>query len=132
MRIMSSKRDKKILARVATLLDNLGPFTDKTRREDKWRTTEQIANELGLFGKSNIDYIDQVLRKHEACCLRSKMKLPPDAVIRRANYPDRTTALPLWGSLKHHKWIANQPYKKDPPDDIPSSLRVPDTSPHVF
>jgi len=74
---MSSKRDKKLLARVATLLDNLGPFTDKTRREDKWRTTEQIANELELFGKKNIDHLDQVLRKHElAVCARKRALRP--------------------------------------------------------
>src|SRR5262245_54367175 len=127
---MSSKRDKKLLARVATLLDNLGPFPDKTRREDKWRTTEQIVNELEL--KNNVDDLNRVLCEHEARCLRSKKSPPPGALIRRANYPDRTTALPLWGSLKHHKWIANRPYKNDPPEDIPPSLRVPDHSPHVF
>jgi hypothetical protein len=129
----SEERDPKLLASVAALLDKLGPFTSKTRREDKWRTTDQIANELGLFCANEIDHLNQVLREHEARCLkRSENGPPPEAVIRRAKYPDRTTALPLWGSITRHGWIGNRPDRSDPPDDIPCSLRVPDTSPHVF
>ena len=40
-----SKETEELLVNVAKLLDDLWPFTQETRREDKWRTTEQIANE---------------------------------------------------------------------------------------
>jgi hypothetical protein len=132
----SDEQDLKptLLTRVAGLLDQL-VFTPEARREEKWRTTEQIANELGLFHADEIDSLDQILRQEEDRCLdRLANNLCSEAVIRRAKYPDRTTALPLWGSVKHHgrPWPGHRPDRSDPPDDIPPSLRVPDTSPHVF
>lgn len=126
----------KLLARVSELLDDLGPFTSATPREDKWRTTEQLAHELELFGSDETDRIDQVLRGHEAECLeRLERGLPAEeAVIRRAKYPDRTTALPLWGSVKHlgPPWVGHRPDRTDPPDDVPASLRVRNSAPQVF
>lgn len=128
-------QESELLMRVAILLEDLGPFTPSTRREDKWRTTEQIANELELFGREEVDHLDRMLREHEARCLeRLEKGLLPEALIRRAKYPDRTTALPLWGSVKHHgqPWAGYRPDRSDPPDDIPSTLAVPDDAPHVF
>jgi hypothetical protein len=45
----------KLLPRIAMLPDGLGPFKPDTPRENKWRTTEQLANELELFGRVEID-----------------------------------------------------------------------------
>ena len=127
--------EAELLGRVVALLEDLGPFSANARREDKWRTTEQIANELDLFGAAAVDHLDRVLREHEAYCLvLLEEGLPSRSVIRRAKYPDRTTALPLWGSVKHHgpPWRGHRPDRYDPPEDIPSFLAVPESAPHVF
>jgi hypothetical protein len=126
--------EPELLTRIAELLDNLKPFP-ANRREDKWRTTEQIARELGLFAPTEIDDLDKVLQAYEARCReRLENGLPPEALIRRAKYPDRTTALPLWGSVKRYgpPWLGLRPDRSDPPDDIPSTLHVPEAAPHVF
>jgi hypothetical protein len=127
--------DAELLTRVATLLDALGPFPPGATREEKWRRTEQIANELGLFGHDAVDRLDQVLRQHEREGLkRLKKGLAPDRAIRRAKYPDRTTALWLWGSTKHHgqPWSGQRADRSDPAEDLPPSLAVPKGAPHVF
>jgi hypothetical protein len=124
-----------LLSRVATLLDALGPFPTGAKRDEKWRTTDQIANELGLFGRDAVARLDQVLRDHETEGLeRLEIGQRPERVIRRAKYPDRTTALPLWGSTKHHgqPWSGHRPDRSDPAEDLPSSLAVSDGAPHVF
>lgn len=126
---------EELLARVAILLDALGKFPPGTKRDEKWRTTDQLANELGLFGSDAVACLDQVLRDHEAEGLeRLKNGQRPKRVIRRAKYPDRTTALPLWGSTRHHgqPWSGHRPDRSDPADDVPLSLAVPDDAPHVF
>jgi hypothetical protein len=126
---------EELLSRVAALLDSLGPFSSGARRDEKWRTTDQLANELGLFGRDAVDRLDQVLRRYEAEGLdRLEMGLAPERVVRRAKYPDRTTALPLWGSTKHHgqPWSGLRPYRNDPGEDLPTSLAVPEGAPHVF
>lgn len=50
-------------------------------------------------------------------------------------YPDRTTALPLWGATIHHgqPWL-NQPavLRTDPADDLRNSRRVPESAPTIF
>jgi hypothetical protein len=51
-----------LLARVAILLDALGPFPPAAKRDEKWRTTDQLANELDLFGRDAVDCLDQALR----------------------------------------------------------------------
>lgn len=133
MRLEETGPEPELLAAVAALLRKL-PFGRELPREAKWRTTEQIANELSL-DQDGLDRLDRVLREHEARCLeRIENNLPPEAVIRRAKYPDRTTALPLWGSVEHHgqPWAENRPDRTDQPDDIPSTLAVPDGAPHVF
>lgn len=104
-------------------------------RDAKWRTTEQLAMELQLFDPKAIDRLDQALRAHEAECIsRLDRGLAAGALIRRAKYPHRTTALPLWGSVKHHgqPWIGHRPERGDAPDDIPGHLRVPPSAPNVF
>ena len=94
---------EELLSRVAALLDALGPFRSGAPREEKWRTTDQLANELALFGRDAVDRLDEVLRQHEAEGLdRLEKGLAPERIVRRAKYPDRTTTLPLWGSTKHH------------------------------
>ena len=126
---------EELLARVATLLDALGPFPPGAKRDEKWRTTDQLANELGLFGPDAVARLDQVLRDHEDEGLeRLKNGHRPERMIRRAKYPDRTTALPLWGSARYHgqPWSGHRPDRTDPADDVPSSLAVPDDAPHVF
>jgi hypothetical protein len=126
--------EPELLAAVAALLRKL-PIGRDLPRAAKWRTTEQLANELGLAGRDGFDRLDRVLREHEACCLeRLANNLPSQAVIRRAKYPDRTTALPLWGSTEHHgePWPGHRPDRTDPPDDIPPALVVPDGASHVF
>jgi len=125
--------EPELLAVVAKLLDKLH-FTPDMPREAKWHTTEQLANEMAL-GCDAVHRLDRVLREHEARCLERLTKgLSPNALIRRAKYPDRTTALPLWGSVKHHgpPWPGNRPDRSDPPGDVPSILFVPDGAPHVF
>jgi hypothetical protein len=134
---MNSKElgsDSELLVAVATLLDKL-PFARDMPREAKWRTTEQLANETKLFGHDEVNRLDRVLREHEAHCLdRLANGLAPQALIRRAKYPDRTTALPLWGSAENHgqPWAGHRPDRSDPPDDVPPALVLPDSAPHLF
>jgi hypothetical protein len=126
---------EELLLRVARLLDAIGPFPYGASRDEKWRTTDQLVNELGLSGGNAIGRLDQMLRHHEAEGLeRLEMGLSPERVIRRAKYPDRTTALPLWGSTIHHgqPWIGHRPDRGDPADDLPLNLTVPEDAPHVF
>ena len=135
MHIEDADFEAKILEQVTRLLDGLGPFTPQASREEKWRTTEQLATALDLPGSLAIDKLDQILQRAELVYLqRLEAGLPAEAAIRRAKYPDRTTALTLWGSAKHlgPPWPENRPDRSDPPDDIPATLRVPDTAPQVF
>ncbi|MCE3225189.1 MAG: hypothetical protein K0S58_3369 [Nitrospira sp.] len=130
-----SGSQEELLSGVAELLDAIGPFPSGAKRHEKWRTTDQLANELGLFGCAAVARLDQVLRHHEAEGLhRLEMGLAPERDIRRAKYPDRTTALPLWGSTKHHgqPWSGHRPDRSDPAEDLPPSLAVPEGAPHVF
>lgn len=126
---------EELLSRVATLLDALGPFSPDATRDQKWRTTDQLSNELGLFGYEAIDRLDQLLRRHEEEGIhRLDAGLAPERVVRRARYPDRTTALTLWGSTKHHgqPWSGLAPFRSDPKEDLPLNLAVPEGAPHVF
>jgi hypothetical protein len=128
------RSDSELLAAVAALLDEL-KFTPDMPREAKWRTTEQLANEMGLFGRDAVDRLDRVLREHERLSLeRLTNGLEPDAKLRRAKYPDRTSALPLWGSATHHgqPWVGFQPDRSDPPEDLPATLFVPEGAPRLF
>jgi hypothetical protein len=130
-----SGSEEELLSRVAKLLDATGPFPSGALRDQKWRTTDQLANELGLFGSDAVARLDQVLRHHEAEGLnRLEMGLEPARVVRRAKYPDRTTALSLWGSTKHHgqPWSGHRPDRSDPAEDLPEGLAVPEGAPHVF
>jgi len=134
--MMDTKRtdpDPDLLALAAALLDGLRPDDGRPRRDSVWRTTEQIAIELGRANETGA--LDQVLRQHEARCHdRLARGLPSEAKLRRAKYPDRTSALPLWGSVRLHgePWAENRSDRSDPPDDIPASLRVAEGSPRVF
>ena len=104
MNTENTKSDTKIIAQVAAILDKLGPFTKDTPRKDKWRATEQLAHEIFVKTgeKISLDELDRVLRQYEADYReRMKHELPPNALVRVAKYPDRTTVLPLWGSTKH-------------------------------
>jgi hypothetical protein len=61
--------------------------------------------------------------------------LAANAVIRRATYPDRTTALPLWGSTKHHgqPWPAQAAANRvDEPADVQVALQLPEAAPRAF
>ncbi len=130
--------DCEIINQVAVILAAIGPFSKETPRKDKWRTTEQLQSLLRTcFGKHvEVDELDCLLSDYEAI-YRGRMNrgILPAAKIRRAVYPDRTTALPLWGSTEYHgqPW-PEQPdaHRTDPPDDLPSALRVPADSPRVF
>jgi hypothetical protein len=129
-----NESDTKLLERVAALLDSLPSAPDSTR-VDKWRTTDQIANELQLFGWEAVDRLERLLRKHEAQGLElMKNGAEPNRMIRRAKYPDRTTALPLWGSTRNlgQPWSGHRPDRSDPPQDSSARLVVPPESPHVF
>jgi hypothetical protein len=55
-----------LLSRVAGLLDAIGPFPSDAKRDEKWRTTDQLANELGLLGCDAVTRLDEALRQHEA------------------------------------------------------------------
>ena len=82
-----------------------------------------------------MDRLDRVLRGHETDCVRRlEAGLPIAALVRRAKYPDRTTALPLWGSVKYHgsPWIGHRSERLDQPDDLLETLAVPNTAPQVF
>lgn len=130
--------DRELITELAAILDALGPFRPKARREEKWRTTEQLANDL--FDRTEkrvtLDSLTDILTRYEVTiCNRIAQGLPPDAVIRRATYPDRTTALPLWGSTRHHEqpWAGQAPANRlDEPIDVPAGLEVPPSAPHVF
>lgn len=122
-----------LLDRIAAVLDGLGPFREGAPRTEKWRTTEQLAAELGMETAADLDWVNSVLTAHEAeRVARLEAGSPPNAVVRRAKYPDRTTALPLWGSVRWHgqPWMGHR--RRDQPDDEPSSLRVPAGTPAVF
>jgi hypothetical protein len=124
-----------MLARVAELLDALGPFPPGSTRDKKWRTTAQLANQLGLRGVDAVTRLDQVLRQHESeGVARLDNGLPPDRVVRRAKYPDRTTALPLWGSTKHHgqPWSGHRPDRNDPAEQRRPGLVLAEDAPRVF
>ena len=56
---------EELLLRVARLLDAIGPFPSGATRDEKWRTTDQIANELELYGGDAMARLDQVLRNQE-------------------------------------------------------------------
>lgn len=93
--------EHELLVAAANLLDKLR-FTPDMPRESKWRTTEQLAQEMELSAQ-DATRLDQILRDHEARSLDNLANgLAPDALIRRAKYPDRTTTLPVSGSVKHH------------------------------
>jgi hypothetical protein len=127
--------DTELLTRVTALLNALGPFPQGATRAEKWRTTDQLANELKLFGRDAVNRLDQVLRKHEVQGLELLEKgMAPERVVRRAKYPDRTTALPMWGSTKYHgqPWSGHRPDRSDPAEDLPQRLAVPAGMPHVF
>jgi hypothetical protein len=133
-----SDADRELLKKVAAYLTDLGPFDPGARRHEKWRTTEQLAAELRETTCSHVrlDELDRVLGVHEAA-VRSRLErgLLPAAQVRRATYPDRTTALHLWGSTKHHgqPWLTQAPVTRmDDPTDLPAELRVADAAPHVF
>lgn len=130
-----SKVNEELLSRVVAQLDALGPFSSDASREEKWRTPEQLAIDMGLVKPGDIDRLDQLLRRHEREGLRRlEAGLDPDRLVRRAKYPDRTTALALWGSTKHHKqpWSGLSPSRSDPSEDLPSSLVVPEGAPQIF
>jgi hypothetical protein len=128
-----------LIAALAELLDRLGPFHTGTPRSERWRTTEQLANELQTQVGSDTPLdvrVETALNRHEAeAFARLGAGHPAAARIRRAKYPDRTTVLPLWGSTKYH----GQPWtdfpsaeRTDKPDDLPQHLRLPPGSPAWF
>jgi hypothetical protein len=122
-----------LLREVTAILDALGPFRDNAPRTEKWRTTEQLAGDVGLATAEGVDRLDGVLLAHEAACLASLDGDPPiEPLVRRAKYPDRTTALALWGSVRWHgpPWTGHT--RTDDPDDEPRSLRVPEGAAGVF
>jgi hypothetical protein len=129
--------DSEIILHIKVLLDQLGPFTANTLRKDKWRTAEHLAYELIRCGLPvTVDQVDGALRRYEAG-YRERMKrgLPPEADIRRATYPDRTTALPLWGSTAHlgEPWLGQPSEERlDAPGDLGLNLPVSETDPRVF
>ena len=129
--------EPEIIAQVTTLVDNLGPFPPKALRRDMWRTTEQLTYELVRLGfEVRLDDVDQALRRYEAA-YRDRLEngASPEADVRRATYPDRTTALPLWGSTKHHgqPWRDQAaPERLDSPQATPPAEGLGDSAPHVF
>lgn len=128
-----SINDNQLLAQIAAILDGLGPFRAEARRSDRWRTTEQLAAELQMDSKADFDRVDRVLRGHEVDYVtRLEGGSLPEAVVRRAKYPDRTTALPLWGSVRWHgqPWMGHQ--KRELPDAQPASLGIPLGAPTIF
>jgi hypothetical protein len=132
-----SAAERDLLAKLASLLD-LGPFGPETPRHEKWRTTEQLAHGLiERWGQhESLDHLQQVLEEHEAeARTRLDRGQEPDARIRRATYPDRTTALTLWGSTEHlgQPWPKQaQPRRMDPPEDLPAALRLATPGNHIF
>jgi hypothetical protein len=128
--------ETEIIAQITILLEKLGPFSPDTPRQNKWRTSEQLAYELMQLGfKVDLDRVEEALRGYETGYRERLQNLRPEAKIRRATYPDRTTALPLWGSTKYHgqPWLAQASAERlDPPDDIPSSLYVAESAPRAF
>jgi hypothetical protein len=129
--------DDETIDRIATLLEGIAPFSRDTPRHLKWRTTEQLAVELAIPGGDvNLAHYEALLTAYENVYReRLARNLPPAARFRRAVYPDRTTALPLWGATKFHgqPWLS-QPLavRTDQPEDIPATHRVADSAPRVF
>ena len=132
-----TQQDRELIDHVAAILDDLGPFAPNARRSTKWRTTEQLANDLAdrLPGVA-LEQLDDALTRYEHA-VRDRLSRgePPNARIRRATYPDRTTALPLWGSTREHgqPWPSQAPATRiDAPTDLPPDLRLPESAPCVF
>jgi len=129
--------EPEIIARVTTLLDELGPFTPQALRKDKWRTTEQLTYELRRRGCDvELDDVDEALNRYEAA-YRERLEngQSAEAAIRRATYPDRTTALPLWGSTKHNgqPWREQAaPERLDEPQAAGRAGQVDESAPRAF
>lgn len=126
--------ESEIIAQITTLLDNLpheGP------REATWRTTDQLTNELVRRGfEVDLDDVDQALTRHEAR-YRKQLEdgLPAEAYIRRATYPDRRTALALWGSTNVHRapWPSQPASERlDSPQTLTSATHVDESAPRAF
>jgi hypothetical protein len=135
MTVQGASSSRKLVSRAAAILAALD-FTDDDPREAKWRTSEQLAQDLELFAGEELDRLDWALREHEK---RSQKRIrngdEVEALIRRAKYPDRTTALPLWGSAlpERHGQPWGKRYKRyDRRDPISEELAVPKNAPHVF
>ena len=125
--------DDVLLEKAAQVLDRLGPFAPGAPRSEKWRTTDALASELGLESAAEIDRLDGVLRAHEADAVALlEADDEPGALVRRAKYPDRTTALPLWGSARWHGQPWRGSRRTDDPEDEPMSLRTQEGAPTVF
>jgi hypothetical protein len=126
-----------LILQIESVLEGLGEFGEDAPREAKWLTTEQLANRLwSSDASSHLKDLDDLLSRYEAIYrVQLESGLQTEARIRRAVYPDRTTALPLWGLTRRHgqPWL-NKPTERrtDPPDDIPDSRRVSASAPHVF
>lgn len=127
-----------LILQASTVLDELGPFPANAPREQKWRTTEQLAYILRerFDPKVTLDALQDALALHESTAIdRLRAGRSPEALIRRATYPDRTTALPLWGSTKHHGQARiDQPgqLRADIPEELPAELRLDDLMPAAF
>jgi hypothetical protein len=129
--------DSELLQTIAGILEALGPFTTDTPRHLKWRTTEQLLSALRQLGLNvDLQELDGLLQRYEAEYRgRLTRGLAPNALVRRAVYPDRTTALPLWGATSRHgqPWL-NQPASEriEAAIDIPATRRVPASAPRAF
>jgi TIR domain len=129
--------EPEIIAQITTLLDSLGPFPPKAPRKDMWRTTEQLTYELVRLGfEVDLDDVDQALSQYEVA-YRERLAngRSQEVTIRRATYPDRTTALPLWGSTRHHgqPWRDQAaPERLDEPRPVRSAIRIDESAPRAF
>ncbi len=126
---MNDLPNAELLARAVTKLDEVHVRVGASRT-DNWRTVDRLARELGLTDAADIDRLNDLLRAHEEQAVRSGN--PGQARVRRAKYPDRTTALDLWGSVKQHgpPWTTKE--RQDKPDAESVSLRVSDDAPSAF
>lgn len=72
---------EELLARVATLLDALGPFPPGAKRDEKWRTTDRLANKLGLFGRDAVARSQHCSRIVEQTIGRNKSFYATDVTV---------------------------------------------------
>lgn len=96
--------DQQILSSATEILDSLGPFTDASKRSERWRTAKQLSMMISqkLVRFVSPERLEELLKNvHMNAVERLDKGENPNTPIRRAMRPDLTTTELLWGSTLH-------------------------------